>query len=97
MELKTYLSSLGRGGPSKLAEELGVSMSFLSQMAAGTSSISPARCVVIENVTNGAVTRRDLRPADFHLIWPELDRRTKKVRPSLRKINDKKSNKVRAA
>jgi len=22
--------------------------------------------------TNGQVTRRDLRPADWHLIWPEL-------------------------
>ena len=30
------------------------------------------RCVQIEQATDGAVTRRDLRPADWHLIWPEL-------------------------
>jgi DNA-binding transcriptional regulator YdaS (Cro superfamily) len=28
--------------------------------------------VAIEQVTNGAVTRKDLRPDDWHLIWPEL-------------------------
>ncbi len=26
----------------------------------------------IERATNGAVTRRDLRPDDWHEIWPEL-------------------------
>lgn len=29
-------------------------------------------CVAIERATAGAVTRRDLRPNDWHLIWPEL-------------------------
>lgn len=32
----------------------------------------PAHCVSIERATDGAVTRRDLRPDDWHLIWPEL-------------------------
>ena len=26
----------------------------------------------VEHVTNGAVTRKELRPNDWHLIWPEL-------------------------
>ncbi|VVE06999.1 transcriptional regulator [Pandoraea terrigena] len=73
MDLKTYLASLERGGVSKLAEEIGVSASFLSQMAAGSSAISPARCVLIEIATKQAVTRRDLRPDDWRSIWPELD------------------------
>ena len=30
------------------------------------------RCVQIEQLTNGAVTRKDLRPDDYHEIWPEL-------------------------
>ena len=30
------------------------------------------RCAAIERATAGAVTRRDLRPHDWHLIWPEL-------------------------
>lgn len=38
----------------------------------GNRQPSPAYCVAIERATGGAVTRRDLRPDDFHLIWPEL-------------------------
>lgn len=72
MNLKAYLSTLERGGASRLADALGVSISFLSQMASGAAAISPARCVAIEQATNGTVTRRDLRPDDWQLIWPEL-------------------------
>jgi DNA-binding transcriptional regulator YdaS (Cro superfamily) len=32
----------------------------------------PARCVVIEAASAFLVRRWDLRPADWHLIWPEL-------------------------
>lgn len=32
----------------------------------------PAYCVAIERETRGHVTRQDLRPDDWHLIWPEL-------------------------
>lgn len=72
MNLKKYLSTLERGGASRLAEALGVSGSFLSQMASGDAAISPARCVAIEQATAGAVTRKDLRPDDWESIWPEL-------------------------
>lgn len=72
MQLKKYIDDLERGEAKKLASALGVSSSFLSQMASGRCSISPVRCVEIENATNGAVTRRDLRPGDWILIWPEL-------------------------
>lgn len=33
---------------------------------------SPENCVAIEKATNGAVTRKDLRPHDWERIWPEL-------------------------
>lgn len=33
---------------------------------------SPENCVAIERVTGGLVSRRDLRPDDWHRIWPEL-------------------------
>ena len=32
----------------------------------------PAYCVAIEKATAGAVTRQELRPGDWRLIWPEL-------------------------
>lgn len=72
MNLKTYLSRLERGGASRLASDLGVSISFLSQMASGIASISPARAVEIEKATSGAVTRKDMRPDDWKAIWPEI-------------------------
>lgn len=33
---------------------------------------SPANCVAIEAATDRKVMRWDLRPDDWHLIWPEL-------------------------
>jgi len=30
------------------------------------------RCLAIELAMGGEITRKDLRPDDWHLIWPEL-------------------------
>lgn len=73
MNLKSYISEGQRGTASKLAVALGVSPSYLSQMASGDTPISPERCVAIEQATDGTVTRKDLRP-DWEKIWPELSR-----------------------
>lgn len=72
MNLKTYISTARRGTASALAEALGVSRSYLSQMTSGAAALSPERCVAIERATSGAVSRQDLRPNDWHQIWPEL-------------------------
>ena len=72
MELKKYIDDLERGEAKKLASTLGVSSSFLSQMASGRCPVSPVRCVEIEVATQGSVTRQDLRPDDWDRIWPEL-------------------------
>lgn len=34
---------------------------------------SPENCVGLELATDGAITRKDLRPDDWWLLWPELD------------------------
>jgi DNA-binding transcriptional regulator YdaS (Cro superfamily) len=52
-------------------------------MAAGDAAISPARCVLIEKFTEGAVTRRDLR-TDWMDIWPEIKPERK---PRARQVN----------
>ncbi|WP_175786511.1 transcriptional regulator [Burkholderia anthina] len=72
MNLKDYISTSERGTAAKLAAHLGVSASYLSQMASGLCPISEKRCVQIEQFTHGGVTRRDLRPDDWREIWPEL-------------------------
>jgi DNA-binding transcriptional regulator YdaS (Cro superfamily) len=72
MELREYLDGLERGGVTRFAAALEVTPSYLSQLAAGTTPRSPARCVQIEKATGGKVTRKDLRPDDYHDIWPDL-------------------------
>lgn len=37
---------------------------------------SAINCVAIELATDGRVTRKDLRPDDWALIWPELSHDT---------------------
>ncbi|WP_433867570.1 transcriptional regulator [Ralstonia wenshanensis] len=49
-----------------------MSPAYLSQIANGTRPAQPAVCVAIERATCRSVTRRDLRPSDWRLIWPEL-------------------------
>lgn len=60
------------GGQAHLARLLGVAPPTVSQWASGIRPVPPERCVEIERVTNGLVTRRHLRPDDWHRIWPEL-------------------------
>ena len=76
------------GGQSKLARELGITPSAVSQMRKGSRPVPPDKCVAIEQITEGAVTRKDLRPDDWQSLWPELDdRRTGKDRRSDRRKN----------
>lgn len=74
MDLKTYTSKLPNGGVTALAAQVGVSPVYLSQLSARQDSRepSPALCVLIERATKDEVRRWDLRPGDWHRIWPEL-------------------------
>lgn len=74
MLLKPYLETLPRGGVIALAELLGISSVYLFQLAARQNGRepSPELCVRIEGATHQEVRRWDVRPHDWHLIWPEL-------------------------
>jgi DNA-binding transcriptional regulator YdaS (Cro superfamily) len=57
----------------RLAEKVGVDPASLYQALTGKGyGFSPTKCVVIERQTEGELRRWDLRPKDWHLIWPEL-------------------------
>jgi DNA-binding transcriptional regulator YdaS (Cro superfamily) len=71
MKLAEYIKE-ERGNATALASELGVSLSYLSQMAGPKGVISPKRSVAIERLSGGKVMRWDCRPKDWHLTWPEL-------------------------
>jgi DNA-binding transcriptional regulator YdaS (Cro superfamily) len=74
VDLRKYLDELPRGGRAEVSARLGISAVYLSQLAARQNNRepSPELCVCIERATSGAVVRWDLRPDDWHLIWPEL-------------------------
>lgn len=54
------------------AKSIGVTTGMISQWLSGHRPISPEKCVLIMKKTNGMVTRQELRPNDYWLIWPDL-------------------------
>ncbi|WP_368900377.1 transcriptional regulator [Mixta calida] len=72
MNLKQYIAEQG-GNATKLAQQMGISLPYLSQMASGKTPISPRRAVEIEKYTNKKVTRIELFSETWREIWPELN------------------------
>lgn len=75
MDLSNYLRTHGALTVAQLREAIGArSDAQIRQWQHGYASRlpGPRYCVAIERATQGCVTRRDLRPHDWHLIWPEL-------------------------
>ena len=70
MKLKDYVAE--RGVTAALARHIGAQPQLVWQWASDVRPVPIERCVPIERATEGAVTRRDLRPDDWHEIWPEL-------------------------
>lgn len=60
------------GSQQKLADVLGVTKGAVWQWKGEGRQVPIEHCAAIEAATNGAVTRRDLRPDDWLAIWPEL-------------------------
>lgn len=77
MQLSTYFEA-NRGSQAALARALEVPQSLPSAWASADPEkrrpVPIERCLAIERATNGAVTRRDLRPDDYWAIWPDLER-----------------------
>ena len=74
MNLKEFLAIVPRGRISCFANKTGISVVYMSQLTHGQDGRvpSPELCVVIERESNYLVTRQELRPKDFFLIWPDL-------------------------
>lgn len=70
MNLKEYLSERGR--QTAIAKATGLAPAYIWQIANNIRQTPIKYCAAIEQASQGAVTRRDLRPDDWHLIWPEL-------------------------
>jgi DNA-binding transcriptional regulator YdaS (Cro superfamily) len=72
MDLKSHLASLQVQERDELAAASGTTRGHLQNIVYGLRACSPELASMLERATGGVVTRRDLRPDDWHLIWPEL-------------------------
>lgn len=59
------------GGRAALAKLLSVTVAAIGNWKL-RQSVPVEHCAQIEAATSGQVTRKHLRPNDWHLIWPEL-------------------------
>lgn len=55
-----------------VAAKCGVVDAYLYQIFTRRKMAGAALCVAIERATGGSISRKHLRPDDWHLIWPEL-------------------------
>lgn len=65
------LASVAVGSQTELAKELGVPAPVVTEWIKGKREVPAQRCVQIEQITKGEVTRKHLR-ADWKKFWPEL-------------------------
>lgn len=72
MHLRDYLNDAPRGTAGQIAKTIEVSPVMVTQWANGVKEVPAERCAAIEAATGREVMRWDLRPDDWHLIWPEL-------------------------
>lgn len=71
MQLSEYLGA-ERGRFVRVASELKIAAAWLSQMADKKRPTPPHLVPEIERLSDYAVRRWEMRPSDWHLIWPEL-------------------------
>jgi DNA-binding transcriptional regulator YdaS (Cro superfamily) len=68
MTLEEYFRDKPRGVKADLARELGISKTWMSLLTSGRSVPSPELAHLIERLTKGQVTRKELRPDVFGRI-----------------------------
>lgn len=72
MKIADYLSHKALS-QQDFADLIGVSQGMVHQWIKGKTPVTPTKCVRIERVTQGLVSRKDLHPDDWAAIWPELE------------------------
>lgn len=71
-KLRAYLNRLNMAQREQFCFECQTSLGYLRKALSAKHRLGPALCTAVERATRGDVTRRDLRPDDWHVIWPEL-------------------------
>jgi DNA-binding transcriptional regulator YdaS (Cro superfamily) len=71
MDLKTYLLQ-ERGRQAALARAIGAHAPDISRWADGSRPIPSRYGAPIEKATGGLVSRKEMFPDEWNVIWPEL-------------------------
>lgn len=72
MELSAFLRPLSSDDRHQIAAKCGTTRNHLRNVAFSGKVCGPHLAVALDRVSGGRVRRWDLRPSDWHLIWPEL-------------------------
>lgn len=72
MEHPIDIAARSIGSQVAIASLLGVTKAAVNQWKQDGRKTPIEHCAAIEHATSGAVRRWDLRPDDWHRIWPEL-------------------------
>lgn len=78
IQFVTYFRKLNSDQKRELADACGTTAEYLAKQVVliskgkALSLFKPAICSAIETFSEGQVTRKDLRPDDWHDIWIEL-------------------------
>lgn len=65
MNLKDYFVGKPYGAKVELARKLGITKTWMSQLISGAERCSPALAIKIQEATEGAVAKADMRPDIF--------------------------------
>lgn len=68
MTLQEYFATLPKGSQVAFAKRLGISKTWMTLITNGHEVPSPALATLIQQMTNGAVTREELRPDIYGVI-----------------------------
>ncbi len=70
--LRAYLNAMAPDEQAEFARLCGTTIRYLRKAISLRIRLGPLFCVGIERETCALITRKHLRPDDWHLIWPEL-------------------------
>ena len=59
-------------GAANMARHLGVTPQAVNAWKKERRPFPVERCTAVEQITDGKITRKELRPDDWYVIWPEL-------------------------
>lgn len=78
MTLSEYLKQSGRGALQRLSKTINAHAPDVSRWSTGLRPIPFHHAAAIEKATGGLVTRQDMFPDTWAVLWPELAAKSRK-------------------